>query len=75
MTDFAIDQILRRRAAFLRDIIRSGGKDSWDHLKTHGHHHATRDSCLRIEYISGDKRRFVITDAGRLCAEQLPRVF
>ena len=60
-----IRDMLERRYSFLLDIIRSGGRDRWSHLKTHGHHHATRDACLRLGLIEGDKRVFEITDAGR----------
>lgn len=37
-----------RLAALLRDVERSGGKDRWSHLHSHGHSYSTvRSAVLR----------------------------
>lgn len=40
-----------RLAALLRDVKRSGGRDVWDHLKSHGHHRATVRSAIDRGYL------------------------
>lgn len=55
--DVAILAILSRQNAVLCDVARSGGRDNYDHLRSHGHHHATIRRCIKIGYLSEPKRR------------------
>lgn len=67
--DGAIGRMFNRRDALLRDVARSGGIDTWDHLKSHGHHHATRSACIRWGLLAYDsKGRLRLTADGRLTA-------
>ena len=55
-----------KRQALLRDVIRSGGKDNWSHLHSHGHHFPTIRSAVNSGYLSEPRRyHYEITDAGR----------
>jgi len=49
--------MLGRADALLRDITRSGGRDTYDHLKSHGHHHSTIRRALRCGLIREPRRR------------------
>ncbi len=50
--DQAILAMLDRQDAVLRDVVRSGGRDNYTHLRSHGHHHATIRRCLKIGYLT-----------------------
>lgn len=64
--DRAILAILDRQDAVLRDVVRSGGRDNYSHLRSHGHHHATIRRCLKAGYLTEPKRRvYELTDDGR----------
>ncbi len=57
---------MARREALLRDIARSGGTDRWDHLRSHGHHHATIARAMRQGYVMSPKRhQYILTYDGR----------
>ena len=54
------------RMAILRDVERSGGKDAWDHLHSHGHDFMQVRACVN----RGDLTRpmayhYELTEAGR----------
>ena len=54
------------RIAILRDVVRSGGKDRWSHLHSHGHHFKQVMACVhRGDLKSSVSYEFEITDAGR----------
>lgn len=62
-----------RREHLLRDVVRSGGTDNWDHLRSHGHHIATIRSAISDGYLAHlASRVYQITDAGRECAARSP---
>lgn len=42
---------IERMAALLRDVERSGGRDRWDHLKSHGHSFSTVRSATDRGYL------------------------
>lgn len=64
--DAAVLAQLERRDALLRDVIRSGGKDRWSHLHSHGHKYPTVLSAVRCGYLSQPRYyHYEITDAGR----------
>lgn len=50
--DVAIHAQLDRRTRLLRDVVRSGGKDRWSHLRSHGHHYATILSAVQQGYLN-----------------------
>lgn len=55
-----------RALAVLRDVIRSGDRDGWDHLKSHGHSFSTVWSCIHKGWLSAINRyNYEITPAGR----------
>lgn len=65
--DIAIETILFNERALLRDILRSGGRDNYDHLKSHGHHHSTIRRAIHIGFIKEpEPRRYRLTKAGRV---------
>ena len=49
--DRAIHAQLDRRTALLRDVVRSGGKDCWSHLFSHGHRFPTVRSAVGECYL------------------------
>jgi hypothetical protein len=56
---------LDRQSALLRDVIRSGGKDRWSHLFTHGHRYPTVRKAIRDGYLSEPRPyHYEITQAG-----------
>lgn len=59
------------RLAILRDVIRSGGRDRWSHLHSHGHHFKQVLACANrgdLEQLGPYEWR--ITSAGRRALEQ-----
>ena len=70
----AICRQLARQEYVLRDILRSGGRDNWDHLKSHGHAFASILALIRegeVRALNISRRRFEITAAGRRHIAQL----
>ncbi len=67
--DQAVLQMLDRSAALLLDVVRAGGRDDYEHLRSH--HHATIRRVIRHGYlIEPNWRRYEITDAGRRVCER-----
>ena len=54
-----------RMASLLRDIARSGGHDTWSHLHSHGHSHATLRSAVARECVRHQSPYYMLTDHGR----------
>jgi hypothetical protein len=52
-------------AALLRDVERSGGKDRWSHLRSHGHSFATVRSAVFRECLIANGYDYEMTDYGR----------
>lgn len=44
-------RVVRARSV-LRDVLRSGGKDRWSHLMSHGHSYATVRSCVKRGWLT-----------------------
>lgn len=64
--DVAIHAKLDRQLRLLRDVSRSGGRDNFDHLKSHGHHHATIATAVQSGYLKEPaRRRYELTESGR----------
>lgn len=42
---------IERMASLLRDVQRSGGRDRWDYLKSHGHSYSTLRSALKRRWL------------------------
>ena len=64
--DRAIYAQLDRLAYLLRDIERSGGRDAWPHLFSHGHKMPTILSAMRQGYVrEPHTHRYVLTANGR----------
>ena len=64
--DRAIHAQLARLTSLLRDVERSGGKDRWSHLHSHGHKYPTVNSALRQGYISEPQSYcYELTESGR----------
>ena len=54
------------RLAILRDVYRSGGRDTWSHLHSHGHHfQQVRAAVNRGDLTASGRYHFVLTDKGR----------
>jgi len=49
--DAAVHRQLDRMLALLRDVDRSGGRDRWSHLFSHGHRFPTVKSAVRQGYL------------------------
>lgn len=49
--DAAVIAQLDRLTYLLRDVVRSGGRDGWGHLRSHGHHYATILRAVRQGYL------------------------
>lgn len=63
--DKAIHAQIYRLTALLRDVVKSGGKDTWSHLFTHGHKHPTIRSAVKQGYLKHERAyRYEITEAG-----------
>jgi len=63
--DVAIHAKLDRRTSLLRDVVRSGGRDRWSHLHSHGHRFPTVLSAVRDGYLKAEPSYiFEITEAG-----------
>lgn len=63
--DAAIHAQIDRLTYLLRDIVRSGGKDRWSHLFTHGHCHPTVRKAIGQGYIrETHPRHYEITESG-----------
>lgn len=64
--DRAIHAQLDRLTSLLRDVDRSGGRDTWGHLWSHGHAYATIRSAINQEKLREIKTyHYALTDAGR----------
>ena len=64
--DRSIHAQLDRLMSLLRDIERSGGKDRWSHLSSHGHKYPTINSAMRQGYVRQPQPyHYELTDAGR----------
>lgn len=64
--DKAIHAQLDRLSYLLRDVDRSGGRDGWDHLKSHGHRMPTIQSAIRQGYLrTAAFRQWSLTGGGR----------
>lgn len=73
--DRAIRNQLDRRTHLLRDVVRSGGRDRWSHLQTHGHHFPTILSAVRNGYLKVEPSYiYEITDAGRSYLDDIDAV-
>jgi hypothetical protein len=60
------DAQLARLASLLRDVARSGGKDRWSHLHSHGHKFQTVNSALRQGYLREPQSyNYELTEDGR----------
>jgi hypothetical protein len=54
-----------RRTSLLRDVVRSGGRDRWPHLRSHGHHFPTILAAVRQGYLTFEPSHvFEITESG-----------
>lgn len=69
--DVAIHAQLDRRTSLLRDVVRSGGKDRWSHLHSHGHHHATVLCAVREGYLNFAGLGYEITDSGKRYLDEI----
>lgn len=69
--DVAIHAQLDRRTSLLRDVMRSGGKDLWSHLKSHGHHHTTVLCAVRQGFLNFAGLGYEITDSGRKYLDEI----
>jgi len=56
MQGMAMSQQIERMASLLRDVQRSGGKDRWDHIHSHGHLYATVRSAVVRGYLREPSR-------------------
>lgn len=57
MTDRYVLAQVRRKEFLLRDVARSGGTDTLDHLRSHGHHHSTIRAAFRSDELRRIRRR------------------
>ena len=63
--DVAIHAQLDRRTSLLREVVRSGGRDRWSHLHSHGHHFPTVLAAVRQGYLKAEPSYvFEITESG-----------
>jgi hypothetical protein len=69
--DVAVHAQLDRRTSLLRDVVRSGGKDRWSHLHSHGHHYATVLCAVRQGYLSFMCLGYEITDSGKQYLDEI----
>jgi hypothetical protein len=70
--DAAIHAQLDRCTSLLRDVERSGGRDSWTHLHSHGHRFPTVLSAVSQGYLKRESSYvFEITDAGQRYLEDI----
>lgn len=68
----AVHAQLDRLTYLLRDVVRSGGKDRWSHLFTHGHSHSTVRKAIGQGYIREPvHRHYEITEAGTRYLEDI----
>jgi hypothetical protein len=66
--DQAIHRQLDRLTSLLRDVVRSGGRDTWSHLFSHGHKFPTVLSAIRQGYLKeplSSSRYYELTENGR----------
>lgn len=64
--DAAIIAQINRQEALLRDVIRSGGKDRWSHLFSHGHKFPTVRSAVSRGYLKEiSAYEYEVTPEGR----------
>ena len=64
--DRAIHAQLARLTSLLRDIERSGGRDRWSHLHSHGHKYPTISSAKRQGYVRESQAyEYELTKSGR----------
>lgn len=63
--DVAVHAQLDRRTSLLRDVVRSGGKDGWPHLHSHGHHFASVKHAVNSGYLNEIRAyEYEITESG-----------
>jgi hypothetical protein len=63
--DVAAHAQLDRRTSLLRDVVRSGGRDRWSHLFTHGHKFPTIMCAVRDGYLKAEPSYvYEITESG-----------
>lgn len=58
-------QQIERMASLLRDVQRSGGRDNWPHLHSHGHRYSTVMSAVTRGYLkvmNGTAYEYELTD-------------
>jgi hypothetical protein len=61
------------RTAILRDVVRSGGIDTWAHLHSHGHHiMQVRAAVNRGDLTERPFYHYQITEAGRAALGKTP---
>lgn len=64
--DQAVRRQLARLEAVLRDVQRSGGKDTWSHLFSHGHAYPTVRSAIKQNYLTEPHAyHYELTPSGR----------
>lgn len=69
--DVAAHAQLDRRIRLLRDVVRSGGRDRWSHLRSHGHYYPTVLCAVRQGYLRFHGLTYEITEAGRRCLDEI----
>lgn len=62
--DVAINAQLDRKTSLLRDVVRSGGRDKWSHLFSHGHKYPTVLCAVRQGYLRFHGLTYEITEQG-----------
>ena len=63
--DAAAHAQLDRRTSLLRDVVRSGGKDRWSHLHSHGHKFASVKHAVNLGYLKEfEAYKYEITEDG-----------
>ena len=73
--DVGVNAQIDRRERLLRDVIRSGGKDTWSHLFSHGHRFPTVKSAVSSGYLVKIRAdHYEITDAGRSYVDSLDHI-
>lgn len=70
--DAAAHAQIDRLTYLLRDVVRSGGKDRWSHLFSHGHRFPTVRSAVKQGYLQeATAYHYELTDAGRWYLDSL----
>lgn len=64
--DVAVNAQFDRKLSLLRDVVRSGGRDKWSHLHSHGHKFPSVKHCVNVGYLKESSAyHYEITDAGK----------